>query len=109
MITLDRWYDENGVFHYLRYYPEHAIGGKHFRKMPVKNTRCYRGGNGYFRYPKTFQELREIDSFYHDEELRLLKVKHRKRRNYIPTAWDDLWRRDNKNWKKQRRTQWKPK
>jgi hypothetical protein len=111
LVTLDRWFDELGIFHYIRYNPDHAVGGKHYRKMPVKNIRCMRGGFGWFRYPRTFQELREIDSFYHDEELKLLKVKHRAGRNRTPTAYDDQMRSDwnHNNWKRQRRHQWKPK
>ena len=111
MATWLRWEDELGIIRIRRYNPDHAIGGKKFRRMPVSGTRCFRGGFGWYRYPKTFQELREIDSFYHDEECKLLKVKHRAGRNRTPTCWDDCMRSDfnHKNWKRQRRHQWKPK
>ena len=109
MTTINRWFDENGIFHYLKYCPEHAIGGKHYRKMPVANIRCMRGGFGIFRYPKTQQELREIDKYYHEEDMKFYKVKHRASRNRTPTAWDDQFRSDQRirNWKKYRKHQWK--
>ena len=89
-----RWLDENGILRFRSYNPDHAVGGKHYRKMPVANTRCFRGGGGIFRYPQTQQELREIDKYYHDEDMKFYKVKHRAKRNRTPTCWDDELRSD---------------
>ena len=104
-----RWVDETGIVRIRRHNPDHAVGGKHYRKMPVANIRCMRGGFGIFRYPRTQQELREIDKYYHDEDMKTYKVKHRASRNRTPTAWDDQFRSDQriKNWKKYRKHQWK--
>ncbi len=109
MTTWFRWEDELGILRIRRYNPYHAVGGKHYRKLPVPNTRCFRGGGSIFRYPKTIQELREIDKYYHDEEMKTYKVKHRAARNRTPTCWDDQMRSDVdiKNWKKYRKHQWK--
>ena len=84
-------------------------GGKFYRNSPVPNTRCWRPGGSIFRYPKTLQELREINKFYHDEEMKEYKVKNRAARNRIPNAWDDDMRSDVdiRNWKKYRLHQWK--
>lgn len=64
-----------------------------FRKGPVPRTgkRNYRGG---YRHPRTKQE-------------RSQEVPTRAKRNYIPTSWDDIYVRSEKNWKSQRKTQWK--
>lgn len=91
----------------LKKYRHHKVGGKHYRKLPVPHTRCYRASAQYFRYPKTLQELKNIDALYHDDDMKDLKVKIRAKRKYIPTSWDDFWRDKPRSWKKQRKHQWK--
>lgn len=85
----------------------HRVGGKHYRKLPVPNTGCFKASVHYYRYPKTKQELTEISAFYHDDDMKLYKVKNRKRRNKIPTCWDDYWIYRQRSWKKYRKHQWK--
>ena len=53
------------------------------------------------RHPKTTTERRWNEA--HKRE----GIKVRARRNYIPTAWDDLWVKTQRSWKKYRKTQWK--
>lgn len=67
-----------------------------FRNGPVPRT-GRRSNYGYWRHPKTAQELRNIDCFT------------RAKRKNIPTSWDDLERGDwrDKNWKRYRKHQWK--
>lgn len=67
-----------------------------FRNDPVPRT-GRRSNYGYWRHPKTAQELRNIDCFT------------RAKRKNIPTSWDDLERGDwrDKNWKRYRKHQWK--
>lgn len=66
-----------------------------FRDGPVPRTgkrkNSWRGG---MRYPKTKQELSQ-------EEVT------RAKRKYLPTTWDDIWRDSERNWKSQRKTQYK--
>lgn len=96
------------VWRYKKYLP-FTQGGKHYRKLPVPHTRCYRGSVQYFRRPKTLQELRYIDALCHDDDMRDLKVKIRAQRKKIPTQWDDQWLYHQRSWKKYRKHQWKAK
>jgi len=68
---------------------------------PVRGTSKSRGGFGLFRYPQTIAEKR-LNTSVGDEPAA------RSARNCIPTAWDDLVRRVDRNWKSQRKVkkQW---
>jgi hypothetical protein len=79
-----------------------------FRNGPVPGTRCWRGGGGGWIRDKlhTVQEIRETqfhDEFDEDRD----EIWVRRKRLNIPTAWDDLRRHTERNWKSQRRTQWR--
>lgn len=67
--------------------------------------------SNYYRYPKTLQEIRENIYFEEDEYTKHYNIKFRRRRSYIPTAWDDRARKDirDRSWKKHRKHQWKDK
>lgn len=88
---------------------EYSRKGKHFRKGPVPYTRCRRGGYGYFRYPGTIQEIKRNRFDLQDEYVKEYKIKIRRRRSNIPTAWDDITRSEynNRSWKRHRKHQWK--
>jgi hypothetical protein len=53
------------------------------------------------RHPKTTAERKWNEC--HEKE----GIKVRSKRNYIPTAWDDIWVRAQRSWKRYRKTQWK--
>lgn len=75
-----------------------------FRKDPVPTT-GKRGGYRVYRHPKTTQELRR--NGYEPEYSR-----GRRRKGYLRNSWDDILRssyRERKNWKRNRKTQWKNK
>jgi len=64
---------------------------------------------GYFRKPKTRQELvqfhaDDVDCQYEDDFPR-----PRRKRRHIPTEWDDVWSKRSRSWKSYRKTQWKEK
>lgn len=63
----------------------------------------------YLRYPKTLNALKAAD--YYCEEDGEVPVRGKRRKGYVPTAWDDKPRKDwnFKNWKRQRKTQYKEK
>ncbi len=80
------------------------------------NWRKYRGhyirytgkrGGRYrdrYRYPKTMQERREQERIA--AEMREHDIVVRPRR-YLPSAWDDISRNREKNWKRHRQTQYR--
>lgn len=75
---------------------------------PVPNVSKRRGGNGYWRWPRTQAERRLNQP---DPEVRKWgepPVRGRRTSASLPSAWDDIFRETQKSWKKQRRTQWKP-
>lgn len=81
-----------------------------FRVAPVVGT----GKGSYYhcwRYPNTFQEIRENRAVQQDIELSELGVRIRGRRtkSALPTVWDDAVRGDHKHfsWKRHRKHQWK--
>lgn len=95
---------------YFKKYQPYSRNGKHFRKIPVPHTRCYRGGGySYFKHPKTRQE--QIENIYldRDEEARYYGVKLRRSRAKLPNSYWDIGRGDygNDNWKRYRKHQWK--
>ncbi len=74
-----------------------------FRVDPVPGARGYRL-RVYFRSPRTLAMLREAASRDDTEA----PVRAARRVHAMPTAWHDLDRGNERNWKSQRRTQWKP-
>lgn len=80
-----------------------------FRGGPVPHTRCRRGGNGWFRDFSTLPEMTAADGLAHDEDASELGIRVRAKRNPVnlPTSWDDRAPSRLKNWKEQRRTQWR--
>ena len=70
-----------------------------YRSIAVgKSGYTYYSNHIYFRYPKTYGELKNYDEKY-----------SRRKRRYIPNAWDDKPVREYKSWKHttKRRKQWK--
>lgn len=72
---------------------------------PVPHTAKRRGGNGYWRYPRTLNESR-LNQVVADEEPR---ARGKRTPASLPTAYDDLLRSsyDDRCWKRYRKTQWK--
>jgi hypothetical protein len=81
-----------------------------FRNGTVRGIRCRRHRKCQtLRHMATTQEIRENDFLNYDEDAVEygIKVRGSRRRRSLPTVWDDYWRYSQKNWKQQRRTQWK--
>lgn len=81
-----------------------------FRKAPVPGVRKRRWGR-FYRRVRTLGEIRDLTGLEADmadlEELPV-RVKVRRRRRNLPTAWDDLViRGKGRGWKHHRRTRWK--
>jgi hypothetical protein len=76
---------------------EHWYGRKKYvhRRGPVPGIRNYNGGP-YCKNVRTKQE-------------RSQEFPTRPKRNLLPNSWDDRTRSIERNWKSQRKTQWKPK
>ncbi len=74
---------------------------------PVPGTRCRRGGRHYYRHPRTMHERRQA-ALVLEEEGEVAPRPHRSA-NSLPCAWDDfrVAARDDRNWKRFRRTQWR--
>ncbi len=74
---------------------------------PVPGTRCHRGGRHYYRHPRTMNERRQAALVLEEEG----EVAPRPQRssNSLPCAWDDfrVAARDDRNWKRFRRAQWR--
>lgn len=95
------------VFIYDRDYPG-------FRRDPVPRT-SRRSGNWfstYYKTPRSQNEKRHTAGHETDDAVKYYNVKIRGRRSaaMLPDSWDDYPRsdiRDRKNWKKQRKTQWR--
>lgn len=89
----------------LRYY-----GNYEFRRGPVPkiHKRRYHRGS-YCRYMRNQQERRENDFLNYDEDALEYGIKTRNARKNLANPWDDFVRADtyNRNWKRQRKTQWK--
>lgn len=91
-----------------KYEEEHCV----FRCDPVpwcgKSRYC-----NFLRYPKTTQEKKQYDSYefdrkeIKDEYALTIKVRGRRSRMSLPTAYDDIPRHNEKNWKKFRKKQYK--
>jgi hypothetical protein len=52
----------------------------------------------HLRNPRTTQELRENSEH----------ARSKRKKPYLPTAYDDIHRTCERSWKKYRRTQWRP-
>jgi len=82
-----------------------------YRRDPVPFVRCRRGtryGRRYYKQPRVMQERR---AYYGDEIAEYgIKVRNRRSALYLPDPWDDYPRSDFKirNWKRHRKTQYKP-
>lgn len=76
---------------------------------PVPGVRCYRGGGHYYRRPQTMME-RRLAGLVLEEEGEVAPRGARKA-NHLPNAYDDyrIAAREDRNWKRYRRTQWKQK
>lgn len=79
-----------------------------FRDGPVPHTRCFRGGGYcYFRSIRTMQERRAWEAACDDDGEPVVRMRSRRNPRNLPSAWDDLRRTNQRNWKRHRRTQWK--
>ena len=85
------------------------------RYDPVPGTRKWKASSrGMHRRPQTTQEICAGEALIRDEDARYygVKLRGRRRPSMIPGHWDDLcsgsWR-DDKNWKHNRKHQWKGK
>lgn len=87
--------------------------GKHtkrtyeFRNGPVPGT-GHSGGRYrcYMRFPQTTAERRQYERDLVDEDLEEfpeLRVRNR----HLPHSYDDVYRKPQKSWKRQRKTQWR--
>lgn len=56
------------------------------------------------RYPKTASEIRANKALKTDPEMLNIPIKARQR--FLPTSYDDIPRRGQKSWKKQRKKQY---
>lgn len=84
---------------YLKYYYEKNL--PKFRNGPIPHTGTkYRRG-GFYRYPRTFNEIRQNSIPEYKEFVR-------DRRKHLPTVWDDIVRGHSRSWKDQskKRKQW---
>ncbi len=63
----------------------------------------------YFRHPKTKAENRENSALAFDKDEYPIHIEKLRNRGKLPTAWDDLGRTNERNWKSFRRTQYKAK
>lgn len=78
-----------------------------FRNGPVPGT-GHSGGRYrcYMRFPQTTAERRQYARDFVDEDLKdypHLRLKNR----HLPHSYDDVFRKPQKSWKKQRKTQWR--
>lgn len=86
----------NCILHERRIENARRRYGKYeFRKDPIRGTgKRKRRWRGAMKYPRTKQELSQ-------------EIATRAKRRCLPTSWDDLWRDSERNWKSQRKTQYK--
>lgn len=80
-----------------------------FRNGPVPGIRKGYWFRGYYRHVRTQQEIRENETFaVNDNDLEDYGIRVKGRKRSLPTLWDDIpVDREDRNWKKFRRTQWK--
>jgi len=98
------------VIHYCLQFGHRRKWGTSFeyRYDPVPRTGFKRGGY-HSRRIHTLSEKRENDALAYDEDCLEYGITPRKKRcGYnLPSSWDARGRNQEKNWKRQRRTQWK--
>lgn len=75
------------------------------RGTPIAGTGKRTWGN-YYRYPRTQRDRRLSQPVFEDDEPR---IRGARRPCRIPSAWEDIPRRNwkDRNWKNYRRTQWR--
>lgn len=61
----------------------------------------------FWRHPKTFNELRQYYATIDNDLGIRIKVRGKRRPNYLPDTWDEMDRDIQRSWKKQRKTQYK--
>lgn len=77
-----------------------------YRREPVPRLRRRRSFKAYYRRPQTAAARRQAWVCVEDGEP---AVRGARSARMIPTAWADKPRHITRNWKKHRKTQWKPK
>lgn len=86
--------------------------GYRFRDGPVPAIRCARGGGSLCRHPHTTQEIRAwhaLGGADADGEARPIKARRKRAPRALPDTHDDPIRDfGERNWKRHRRTQYKP-
>lgn len=105
------WEDTNDVFGFRKYYYEEKWSVAfydpvfRYRYDPVPNIHRYKKcPRGYYRHPKTTQELRLVEP--HSE---FVRIRSKRTKNYLPVWYDDLTIADNKQrgWKRtKKKRQW---
>ena len=80
---------------------------EHFRCMPVPHTSSAGNYGSWYRSPRTTQERRANAAIEVDPDLIEWNIRPRRRGREIPSDWDDICRNTEKNWKRNRRTQWR--
>lgn len=81
-----------------------------FRRGPVPFIRKSRGGPGWYKNPGTYAEMRAANALEHDEDAMEHNIRPRRSVPNIPSMWDDRIRgdhRNRRNWKRNRKNQWK--
>lgn len=63
---------------------------------------------GYYRHPKTANEMRQYFAALCDEDYPV-RVRGRRRPHRLPHAWDDYYVHRERCWKRYRKTQYKQK
>jgi hypothetical protein len=61
----------------------------------------------YFRYPKTYQDNREVAGLKAEADDLPIHVDKLRQRHRLPTCWDDISRGSQRSWKEHRKKQWK--
>jgi hypothetical protein len=75
-----------------------------YRKGPVPNTACYRGGCS-----QKSARVKSILISKTDPEYKEFHRTFKSRKRPVPVCWDDRFRRPQRSWKEQRKTQYKEK
>lgn len=105
-------FDDNGVYYsildFIDLYEE-FLNKCYYRKYEKWNgigevpyTGKRKPYSIHFRYPRTFNEIRQNEYIKENDE-----PKARVKRNYLPTVWDDQYKEKKKCWKNYRKQQYK--
>lgn len=114
-LVVPRWKVDEAVKTY-RKAPRHPrwvlqyYGDFEFRRSPVPRTGKSRWSfHNFYKTPRTLQELK--NSYLDEDEIYYgVKVRPKRNRHHLKTAWNDYPRsdiRERKNWKNWRKKQWK--